>query len=102
LDKSIHALIIENARNYGISITEEVLHFQFKELIHKLHDKYQQRVVILIDEYDKPILDNITNKELAIQIREGLKNLYSVIKDCDQWLKFVFLTNFLRLVYLVV
>jgi hypothetical protein len=52
LDKSIHALIRENARNYKISITEEVLHFQFKELIEKLHDKYQQRVVILIDEYD--------------------------------------------------
>jgi len=39
-----------------------------------------------MNEYDKPILDNITNKELAIQIREGLK-------DCDQWLKFVFLTG---------
>ena len=93
LDKSIHALIIENAKNYTINITEETLHFQFKELIRKLHQKYQQRVVILIDEYDKPILDNITNTPLAIKMREGLKNLYSVIKDCDQWLKFVFLTG---------
>ena len=93
LDKSIHALIKENARNYTVDITEDTLHFQFKELIQKLYEKYQQSVVILIDEYDKPILDNLTEIDTAIEMREGLKNLYSVIKDCDEWLKFVFLTG---------
>jgi len=93
LDKSIHSLIMENAKIYSIDITENTLHFQFKELIQKLYQKYQQSVVILIDEYDKPILDNITEAETAIEIRKGLKNLYSVIKDCDQWLKFVLLTG---------
>ncbi|MGK5093324.1 ATP-binding protein [Deltaproteobacteria bacterium TL4] len=93
LDKSIHALIRENARTYQVTVTEETLHFQFKELIQKLHEQSQQTVVILIDEYDKPILDNITHPERAMEIREGLKNLYSVIKDCDALLKFVFLTG---------
>ncbi|MCD6273445.1 MAG: ATP-binding protein [Deltaproteobacteria bacterium] len=93
LNKSIYALIKENARHYAVEITEETLHFQFKELIRKLYDQYKQPVVILIDEYDKPILDNITKTDIALQIREGLKNLYSVIKDCDEFLKFVFLTG---------
>jgi hypothetical protein len=93
LDKSIHSLIIENAKNYIVEITEDTLHFQFKELTQKLYQKYQQRVVILIDEYDKPILDNLTETEIAIEMRDGLKNLYSVIKDSDQWLKFVLLTG---------
>ena len=93
LDKSIHAIIKENARNYGIAITEDTLNFQFRELIQKLHHKYQQKVVILVDEYDKPILDNITDIALATEIREGLKNIYSVIKDSDEYIKFAFLTG---------
>ncbi len=93
LDKSINALIRENARNYAVTITEDTLHFQFRELIQKLYHQSQQKVVILIDEYDKPILDNITNTEIAIAIKEGLKNCYSVIKDCDEFIKFTFLTG---------
>jgi len=45
----------------------------FTELIANIYQKYQQKVVILIDEYDKPILDNITNKEAALTAREFLK-----------------------------
>jgi hypothetical protein len=93
LEKSIHSIITENARNYGIDIIENTVHFQFRELIQKLHHQFQQKVVILVDEYDKPILDNITDIGLAKEIREGLKNLYSVIKDSDEYIKFAFLTG---------
>ena len=65
----------------------------FSELIQKAHAHFQQKVVILIDEYDKPILDNITDPETAKIMREGLKNLYSVIKDNDQFIRFVFITG---------
>jgi len=65
----------------------------FSELIHKAQTTFQQKVVILIDEYDKPILDNITEPETAKIMREGLKNLYSVIKDNDQFIRFVFITG---------
>ena len=65
----------------------------FSELIENIYDKYQQKVVILIDEYDKPILDNIDNKEQALIARNILKSFYSVIKDNDQYLKFVFITG---------
>ncbi len=65
----------------------------FKQLIRKAHLKYNQRVVILIDEYDKPILDNITNQDKAIRARSILKNFYSIIKDNDRYIKFVFITG---------
>ena len=51
------------------------------------------KVVILIDEYDKPILDNITDIELAAKMRQRLRNFYSVIKAQDVNLKFVILTG---------
>ncbi|MGZ5208443.1 MAG: AAA family ATPase [Sulfuricurvum sp.] len=65
----------------------------FEQLIMKAYEKYNQKVVILIDEYDKPILDNIENTEIARLMREELKNFYSVIKGSDEYLKFVFITG---------
>ena len=65
----------------------------FEELIATIYEKYNRKVVIIVDEYDKPILDNITNKETALIARETLKNFYSVIKDSDQYIRFVFITG---------
>lgn len=65
----------------------------FDELIQKAYQKHNQRVAILIDEYDKPILDVIQNQEQAIQNREFLKGLYSIIKANDEYIKFCFLTG---------
>ena len=64
---------------------------RFKDLI--VHAATGERVVILVDEYDKPILDRIEDQDIARQIREVLKDLYSVIKDSDAYLKFAFLTG---------
>jgi len=93
LNNSIFSMLREQTNLHGLTLEETAIPFRFRELIIKLHDQHQQKVVILIDEYDKPILDNIENPDIAKEIREGLKNFYSVIKDCDQYLKFVFLTG---------
>jgi hypothetical protein len=65
----------------------------FRELIIKSYEKYNEKVVILIDEYDKPILDSIDLPEIASEIREGIASFYSVIKGSDEFLKFAFLTG---------
>ncbi|MDP2751643.1 MAG: AAA family ATPase, partial [Rhodocyclaceae bacterium] len=65
----------------------------FAELIQRAHEATGQRAVILIDEYDKPILDNITDSDTARAMRDGLRNFYSVIKGMDAHVKFVFLTG---------
>nr|WP_320193827.1 AAA family ATPase [uncultured Desulfobacter sp.] len=65
----------------------------FEELITALHKKTGQRVVVLVDEYDKPILDNIEDPEKAREIRDGLRNFYSVLKAQGAHLRFVMLTG---------
>jgi len=65
----------------------------FGDLIRQAQARHGQRVVVLVDEYDKPILDNLTRPEVAAELRDGLRNLYSVIKGADAHLRFVFLTG---------
>ena len=62
-------------------------------LIESLHERTGRRVVVLVDEYDKPILDALALPEVARANRDFLRGLYAVIKDCDAHLKFSFLTG---------
>jgi len=64
--------------SYGISLDDDGYQYQFQTLIRQLAQT--NAVVILIDEYDKPILDNIENKAEAQRIRDVLKGFYTVIK----------------------
>jgi hypothetical protein len=77
----------------NITIENDTVSGIFRELIVILEKKYSQKVVVLIDEYDKPILDNITDSPLAKQMRDSLRDLYSVIKTSDAHIKFVFITG---------
>lgn len=64
-----------------------------KELIEEVHKHTGQKVVVLVDEYDKFIVDNLDQLEVARQGRDVLRDLYSVIKDSDACIKFAFLTG---------
>ncbi|MFN3977825.1 MAG: AAA family ATPase, partial [Sulfurihydrogenibium azorense] len=97
LKKWIIEQLKEHLNFYSIEIEEkEDYGFLFRSIILKLYQEYKNPVVVLVDEYDKPILDNIENTEKAIEIREILKDFYSVLKASDQYLKFVFLTGVSR------
>lgn len=67
----------------------------FRVIIRAVYERYNKKVVILIDEYDKPILDTIhkNDKTTSSDARDVLRDFYSVIKDSDQYLKFVMLTG---------
>ncbi|WP_297890106.1 AAA family ATPase, partial [Sulfurihydrogenibium sp.] len=83
-------------RNYDIKLTNQTPSGKFYEAIEKLSEKYNQKVVVLIDEYDKPILDRIEEPDIAKENREVLKDFYSVLKDADPYLHLVFLTGVSR------
>jgi hypothetical protein len=93
LDQHINELLQAEATRHSIAFDNISIAGRFRELIHKAHQQHGQRVVILVDEYDKPILDNLLAPERARELREGLKNLYSVLKDADPHLAFVLLTG---------
>jgi hypothetical protein len=93
LDQSIREMLKDNQQRLNVCCTHESIGGQFAELIALSHHQTGQRAVVLIDEYDKPILDNIDNSGAALEMREGLKNLYSVLKGSDEHLKFAFLTG---------
>ena len=84
----------KNQERLGIECEDnENLSVCFDEIIQKAYEKYDQRVVILIDEYDRPVLDTIDNIEQSKLNREFLKGMYSVMKGADAYIKFVFLTG---------
>ena len=66
---------------------------RLRHLLHALHQRTGQRVAVLVDEYDKPMLDALDTPNQARANREALRALYSTIKDCDEHIRFAFLTG---------
>ena len=66
---------------------------RFAHLLEMLHDQTGQPVAVLIDEYDKPILDALDAPAVARANRDFLRGVYAVIKDCDAHIRFAFLTG---------
>lgn len=82
------------AREFNIVLPNYQHALQFEYLIKEIaKNPSLGKVVVLIDEYDKPILDVIDNPDQAIENREVLKAFYGVLKDCDSQLHFVLLTG---------
>ncbi len=90
---SLKSILEKNQEILEVSCNSDDYAICFNELIEKTYKKYNQKVVILIDEYDKAILDSIKKIDEAIENREILKRFYSQIKDNDKYIKFVFLTG---------
>jgi hypothetical protein len=94
LDRAIRRQLRMNAERLGVTLTEpEDIVGSFGELIDRAANRHNARAVVLVDEYDKPILDNLTEPDVARQMREALRSLYSVLKGRDADLRFVFLTG---------
>jgi len=93
LEQRIREILSTEQKKQGIQCQNESIAGIFSELIASIHQVTGERVVILVDEYDKPILDNLTNPEIAKAMRDGLRNLYSVIKGADAHIRFAMLTG---------
>ena len=78
---------------YGARESEATLPLRFKGVIARAAEKEGRGVVILIDEYDKPILQTLQTPELQAEHRAQLKAFYSVLKTQDRYIKFAFLTG---------
>ena len=92
LGNSLKEMISRFARKYRINLYSKSINGMFADLIEGMFEIYSS-FVILIDEYDKPILDNITSIEKANEMREVLRLFYTTIKSYDEYFCFVFITG---------
>ncbi|AGX88133.1 ATP-binding protein [Candidatus Symbiobacter mobilis] len=95
LAEHLHLQLTHLERRFGLTSTFTHPRSRFIDLLVQIHALHQQRVVVLIDEYDKPILDNLSSQrtDAARELRDALRDIYSVIKDCDEHLQFAMLTG---------
>ena len=97
LNERLHVLLKDAETQYGIMPTKEEQPFfssRFERLIKTVYQQTGKQAVILVDEYDKPLLQTMgVNEPLNEQYRNTLKAFYSVIKTCDQYIRFAFLTG---------
>ena len=97
LSERLDSLLKEQESLYGILVAKEEKSFfasRFERLIKAAYQQTGKQVVILVDEYDKPLLQTMgVNEELNEQYRNTLKAFYSVIKTCDEYIRFAFLTG---------
>ena len=77
----------------GVPAREAGAAGRFRRLLQAMHRQTGQRVAVLVDEYDKPILDALANPEMAIANRDFLRGFYGMIKSSDAHVRFTFVTG---------
>ena len=80
-------------KQFGLDQSEGTPSLRFVDLIYRIYERTGKKVVVLVDEYDKPLISSISNKELQNKLRIILKDFYSALKTCDDYIKFSFLTG---------
>ena len=97
LNERLHVMLSEAESLYGISTSKEAQPFfasRFEKLLKAAYQQTGKQIVILVDEYDKPLLQTMgVNETLNEDYRNTLKAFYSVIKTCDEYIRFAFLTG---------
>ena len=97
LNERLHIMLCAEESVYGISPSKEEQPFfasRFEKFLKIVYQQTGKQVVILVDEYDKPLLQTMgVNETLNEHYRNTLKAFYSVIKTCDQYIRFAFLTG---------
>lgn len=80
-------------KTYGLKSDAPTIGLRFSDLIEQAYEKFGEKVVILIDEYDKPMLDCLHIDEVHDKIKAELRGFYSCIKGNDEYIKFAILTG---------
>ncbi|MFC2348484.1 MAG: ATP-binding protein [Bacteroides sp.] len=96
LENALNTHLVRWEQRYGKEASEATFSSRFMGVIRRAHEKTGRQVVVLIDEYDKPLLDTLDKSELNGTYRDILRAFFSVIKSSDRYLRFAFLTGVTR------
>ncbi len=86
-------ILAENEQRFGLTSERREPNIRLASLITRVYEKTGKQVVVLIDEYDAPLLDVVHEQEQLPLLRQVMRNFYSPLKDCDPYLRFVFITG---------
>lgn len=92
LEDKINNIIHRKARDFEVEIFSNTIDEKFTDLITGIYNKTKKEVVVLVDEYDKPIISNLQSKNLE-KIQNKLGSFYEILKVNDEYIKFVFITG---------
>ena len=93
LNRYLDYILKENERRFGIECDAVDANVRLANLISSVYKKTGKQVVVLIDEYDAPLLDVVHQDERLESLRYLMRNFYSPLKQCEPMLRFVFLTG---------
>ena len=94
LNRYLHNLLLRNEQRFGIDTRDEVdVNVRLTNLIVAICQQTGKQVVVLIDEYDAPLLDVVHEEKDLPVLRNVMRNFYSPLKACDPYLRYVFLTG---------
>ena len=93
LERLLDFMLSDYERTFGLDPTAGDANLRLTRLIKCAYEKTGKKVVVLIDEYDAPLLDVVHEKENLGVLRNIMRNFYSPLKACDPYLKYVFLTG---------
>ena len=93
LENYLVHILQENEKKFGLKSDHPDPNIRLYNLITQVYEKTGRQVVVLIDEYDAPLLDVVHEEEKLPMLRHIMRNFYSPLKACDPYLKFVFLTG---------
>lgn len=96
LDYVLDAFLKREESKYGLSSDSSFYGPRFSAVIQKAYETSGRRVVILVDEYDKPIMQAIGNDALQGEYRSVLMSFFCALKSCDRYIQFAFLTGVTR------
>ena len=92
-EDSVNSSLASMEETYGVVKTADNLATRFKELVERIYKRTGKQVVVLIDEYDAPLLTVLHDPERLEKMRTALQSFYSPIKKLDPYLRFVFITG---------
>ena len=93
LDNILETNLVQWEKLYGADPSERSFSLRFAGIVRRAYEKTGERVVILVDEYDKPLLQAISNKSLQDEFRATLKSVYGALKSMDGCIRFALLTG---------
>ncbi len=93
LEEYLNYALEDQEKEFGVTGQRNGVNNRFSDLIREVYRKTGKQLVVLIDEYDAPLLDVVHENTLLPQLRNTMRNFYSPLKDCEPMLRFVFMTG---------